>query len=92
MVMRIFLHSGDNPIAEKTLWQRFDKILRGAGVPQCGLHSLRHTYATMLYEATGGDIKLVSQQVRHSDPNFTTRTYVHQRNERTKNIIQKIAF
>ena len=86
------LHSGDKPIAEKTLWQRFDKILRGAGVPQCGLHSLRHTYATMLYEATGGDIKLVSQQVRHSDPSFTTRTYVHQRNERTKNIIQKIVF
>ena len=86
------LHSGHKPIAEKTLWQRFDKILRGAGVKPCGLHSLRHTYATMLYEATGGDIKLVSQQVRHSDPSFTTRTYVHQRSNRTKNIIQKIAF
>ena len=67
------VHHDYKPIAEKTLWQRFDKLLRGAGVQPCGLHSLRHTYGTKLYEATQ-DLKFVSQQLRHTDPSFTAKT------------------
>jgi len=75
-------------ISSKTLWQRFNKLLKGAGVQPCGLHSLRHTCATLLYEKTGGDIKLVSTQLRHKDTGFTAKTYVHQSNKRTKEILK----
>lgn len=83
------LHNGNRPIAEKALWQRLDKLLKGAGVQPCGLHSLRHTYATKLYEQTG-DLKFVSQQLRHSDPSFTAKTYVHQSDKRTKEMLHSI--
>lgn len=83
------LHNGDRPIAEKALWQRFDKLLKGAGIEPCGLHSLRHTYATKLYEHTG-DLKFVSQQLRHTDPSFTAKTYVHQSDARTQSILNGI--
>lgn len=75
-------------ISSKTLWQRFDKLLRGAGVERCGLHSLRHTCATLLYEKTGGDIKFVSNQLRHKDAGFTAKTYVHQSNKRTREVLK----
>lgn len=84
------LHNGNRPIAEKALWQRFDKLLKGAGVQPCGLHSLRHTYATKLYEETG-DVKFVAQQLRHTDPSFTAKTYIHQSDKRTREILNGIA-
>ena len=75
-------------ISSKTLWQRFNKLLKGAGVERCGLHSLRHTCATLLYERTGGDIKFVSNQLRHKDAGFTARSYVHQSDKRTKEVLK----
>ena len=66
------------PISSKTLWQRFNKLLKGAGVECCGVHSLRHTCATLLYVESGGDAKFVCEQLRQKDPSFTTRTYIHQ--------------
>ena len=74
-------------ISSKTLWQRFNKLLKGAGVERCGLHSLRHTFATILYEMTDGDIKFVSTQVRHNDTGFTAKTYVHQSKSRAKDVL-----
>ena len=80
------VHSNHKPLAEKSLYQRFIKILRGAGIQSCGLHSLRHTCGTKLYEATQ-DLKFVAQQLRHTDPGFTARVYVHQTDKRTKEIL-----
>ena len=83
------VHNGKHKvISSKTLWQRFDKLLKGAGVEHCGLHSLRHTCATLLYERTGGDIKFVSNQLRHKDASFTAKTYVHQSDRRTREVLQ----
>lgn len=74
-------------ISSKTLWQRFNKLLKGAGIECCGLHSLRHTFATILYEMTDGDIKLVSTQLRHNDTGFTAKTYVHQSKSKTQEVL-----
>ena len=84
------LHNGERPLAEKSLWQRFDKLLKGAGLQPCGLHTLRHTYATKLYEKTG-DAKFVSHQLRHADPGFTAKTYIHQNDQRAKELLDTIA-
>ena len=72
---------------EKALWTRLPKLLRGAGVDRCGLHSLRHTCATLLYEESDGDAKFVSEQYRHNDPGFTARTYIHQSQKRKKELV-----
>lgn len=64
-------------IGESALRKRFENLLRRAGVEHCGMHSLRHTFASKLYEATNGDSKLVSELVRHSSVAFTEEIYIH---------------
>ena len=76
-------------ISQKTLWQRFNKLLHGAGVQGCGLHSMRHTCGTLLYILSGGDTKFTSEQLRHNDPGFTAKTYVHQSSKRTNELLKK---
>lgn len=64
-------------LGESAIRKRFDNLLRHAGIEHCGMHSLRHTFASKLYELTRGDSKLVSELVRHSSVSFTEETYIH---------------
>ena len=43
--------------------------------------------ATLLYEESDGDAKFVSEQLRHNDPGFTARTYIHQSQKRKKELL-----
>lgn len=81
------VNNNGKAISSKTLWLRFSKLLRGAGIDICGTHSLRHTCATQIYQHSFGNAKLVAQQLRHKDSSFTTKTYVHQDDARTREII-----
>lgn len=64
------------PIGARAFAKRFDNLLRLAEVEHCGLHSLRHTYASKAFEATGGKTKFVSEMLRHKDVAFTANQYV----------------
>ncbi len=72
---------------KKSLWQRFSKILKGAEIEPCGLHSLRHTFGTRFYEQTQ-DVKMVSEMLRHENPSFTAKVYIHNSDARTREAIQ----
>lgn len=78
----------EKPICCSALSKRFKKILRAAGIDHGGIHALRHTYATKLYEKTDGDAKLVSEQLRHADVGFTQKTYIHQPDRRKREILK----
>lgn len=65
------------PLVESAFRRRFNSLLKQAKVDHCGLHSLRHTFASKLFEASGGNAKLVSELVRHSSASFTEDIYVH---------------
>lgn len=65
------------PLVESAFRRRFDSLLRQAHVDHCGLHSLRHTFASKLFAATGGNAKMVSELVRHSSASFTEDIYIH---------------
>lgn len=56
--------------------QAVRRITTAMGRPELHLHSLRHTRGTTFLEA-GIDIKIVSDQLGHSDVAFTQRTYQH---------------
>lgn len=81
------VNNNGKAISSKALWLRFSKLLRGACIEICGTHSLRHTCATQIYQHSFGNVKLVAQQLRHTDSTFTTKTYVHQDDARTREII-----
>ena len=51
----------------------FTQWAQRAGLPSnYSIHSLRHTYATNLYKASGYNLRLVQQQLRHSSISTTS--------------------
>ena len=51
-------------------------------------HQLRHTYASMLYEA-GVDVKTASELLGHSDIEITMKIYTHLTEKGKKQSIEK---
>ena len=52
--------------------QVFKKWAKKAKIPShYSIHSLRHTYATNLYKASGYNLRLVQKQLGHSSPSIT---------------------
>jgi len=66
-----------NRIGYTSLRRMFNRLLRRAGLDDCGftLHSTRHAYATMLVKA-GVDLGTVRDLLGHSDISVTS-VYVH---------------
>jgi len=60
--------------------RNFDRMLRSickqCNLEPCGAHTLRHTFASMLFRA-GVDVKTVSELLGHSDVSVTYNTYIH---------------
>lgn len=54
----------------------FEAIVKRAGIEPCGIHTLRHTFATQMI-AKHVDIKVVSSLLGHASVEITYNTYVH---------------
>jgi len=63
-------------INPRNIDRMFRNILTQCKLPLCGLHSLRHTFASILFK-NGVDVKTVSEILGHSDVSITYNTYVH---------------
>lgn len=81
------INDNGRPIVESAFRRRFNSLLRQAKVDHCGLHSLRHTFASKLFQATGGNAKLVSEMVRHASASFTENAYVHLLEGEKENVV-----
>ncbi len=68
---------------------RFKRLLKRAGVRECTVHTLRHTFATRCVE-NGVDIKSLSEIMGHSDVQTTLRRYVHPSMEAKRAEINKL--
>lgn len=70
----VFAPPGGKPIRSiKKLWAG---VLAEAGVSDCHIHDLRHTYATYKLSA-GVDLGIVSEELGHADVSTTKRIYAH---------------
>ena len=58
-----------------TLSRSFSKVLNNSGVCEGSLHSLRHTYVSMLFDA-GINLYVIAAQIG-DDPGTVKRTYLH---------------
>lgn len=54
----------------------FYRILDNCGIERTGVHSLRHTFASMLFDQ-GVDIKTISTLLGHASVKITMDTYIH---------------
>lgn len=86
-----FVISPENsPVAIHNLLSNYLAICKRAEIkdPQ-GLHTLRHTFASMLFRK-GVDAKTVSELLGHADVAFTLNTYVHLIEDQKKNAVNLI--
>jgi site-specific recombinase XerD len=57
------------------VWRAVKGLMAAVGLdPRYSTHSCRHTYATHLYRASGGDLEVVQEQLGHADVK-TTQIY-----------------
>jgi integrase len=63
-------------VLPRTLEETLENMCSAVGIHKIGVHALRHTYATRLFEK-GVDIKIISELLGHSSTEITYRIYVH---------------
>ena len=67
----------------------FHLILDAIGLKRVGVHTLRHTFATMLFH-NGCEVKVVSELLGHSNTKITENIYIHVIQEQKVKAIRSI--
>ena len=75
-----------NKVVAYGLWPVLDALK----IPHCGLHAFRHTHASLLLDS-GATLKVVQQQLRHSDPRVTLAIYSHVIGDSQRVAVEKVA-
>jgi site-specific recombinase XerD len=61
------------PLTRNGVWRLVKGLMAAVGLdPRYATHSCRHTYATHLYRASGGDLEVVQEQLGHASIKTTT--------------------
>lgn len=85
----LFTTSTCNMIDGPNLLKRWKNFLSDNNIEYKKWHSLRHSYASLLFQA-GADIKTVQELLGHADINTTAQIYVHIFPETRKKAVELI--
>ena len=85
----IISSSNGERIRPSRLDRTFRKILEAANLEKVGVHTLRHTFATMLFN-NGCEVKVVSDLLGHSNTKITENIYIHTIKQQKMKAIQSI--
>ena len=66
----------DKPITYVTAHGTFKRIIKQAGIEDCSIHSLRHTFVSLMIN-NNIPIPLVADMVGHTNINTTMKVYTH---------------
>jgi integrase len=72
----VFATASATSLSARNAGRAFGSLVKDAGLSDITPHALRHTYASMLI-AQGRDPVYVADQLGHSTPVITLRTYAH---------------
>ena len=67
----------------------FYQLLAAGNLKKVGVHTLRHTFATMLFN-NGCEVKVVSDLLGHSNTKITENIYIHLIQQQKVKAIQSI--
>lgn len=73
----VFPSSVGTPKNPSNLLKEFNNLLKTAGLPKIRFHDLRHTAVSLMIEATGGRVNVISRRLGHAQPGFTLNQYSH---------------
>lgn len=77
-------------MSDRALQNIFKKCARMAGLPShYSIHALRHTYACMLYKASGNNLRLVQKQLGHGSIK-TTQIYADVMDSDVEKALEKL--
>ena len=85
----IITSSNGERIRPSRLGRTFASVLSAIGIERVGLHTLRHTFATMLFN-NGCEVKVVSDLLGHSNTKITENIYIHLIQQQKIKAIQSI--
>jgi integrase len=72
----VFSAADGQPLAPDYIGNSFGRAMARAGLPHVGLHTLRHSHASMLIKA-GEDIVTISRRLGHASATITLSVYAH---------------
>ena len=87
----VFTSEVGTPIEASTLSRVLKRLLIQARLPDVGIHSLRHTFATICVKK-GMDLRTLAEIMGHHDMSFLLKQYVHTNEKQMKAEIQKLTF
>ncbi len=73
---RIFTNEDGSPIFPDTVTGWFSDFIKRSGLPKATIHSLRHTYASLMI-ANGTPMIVVSKRLGHAQTSTTGNIYAH---------------
>jgi len=86
----VFTSERSDKMTTSAIQKVVKKAMKFAGLPpNYSVHSLRHTYATLLYKSSGNNLRLVQQQLGHSSVQTTT-VYANVMNEDVEKAVNGI--
>ena len=85
----IITSSNGERIRPTRLDRTFYQILAAVNLKKVGVHTLRHTFATMLFN-NGCEVKVVSDLLGHSNTKITENIYIHLIQQQKVKAIQSI--
>jgi integrase len=72
----VFVRPDGEALSASVVTHAFQRHLAAAGLPKMPFHSLRHTAASLMVEATG-DLKMAQSVLGHATIGLTADTYTH---------------
>lgn len=70
-----------------TIFRQLTRAYKNCMIPNAGVHTLRHTFATRLFER-GADVKDVSVLLGHAGVGITYNTYIHVIKKRKDDVVR----
>ncbi len=85
----IFTTESGSHLTPHNLAKSVNSIFRAAGIQASGLHILRHSFASWLFER-GVDVKLVSRILGHASVQITYDVYIHENIDQLREAVEKL--
>lgn len=86
----LFIKRNGEQLTKRALQKSFKKCLRLAGLEShYSIHGLRHTYGSFLYKSSGHNLRLVQEQLGHSNVR-TTQVYTGVMDDEVKMALEKL--